>query len=120
MPAKTSLSIKALPLEAVPNNYRILSPSAFLPSTALFTLQITTIDNPNLKRTYKINVKQSNYLMQKSSLFYNLSTQYTKIASSSALSFKESLDQSLIEEADGLPMLFIEAPVNGPRGTVYI
>ncbi|CAG8827303.1 22695_t:CDS:1, partial [Dentiscutata erythropus] len=112
MPTKTaSLSIKALPLEVVSNNYQILSPSAFLPSTALFTLQITTVNDPNLKRTYKINVNQSNHLMQKSSLFYSLSTQYTRIA----LNFEESLEQSLIEEAGGLPMIFIEAPVNGLR-----
>ncbi|RHZ83178.1 hypothetical protein Glove_99g336 [Diversispora epigaea] len=117
MPTKTSsLSIKALPLEVVPNNYQILSPSAFLPTTALFTLQITTINDPSLKRTYKINVKQSNHLMQKSSLFYSLSTRYTRLA----LNFEESLEQSLIEEAGGLPMIFIEAPVNGLGGMTIV
>ncbi|CAG8567215.1 6046_t:CDS:1 [Acaulospora morrowiae] len=121
MPVKTaSLSIKALPLEAVSNAAQILSPSAILPSTSLFSLQITTLSDPNLKRTYRISVKQSNLLMQKSTLFYGLSTEYSRLASYSSLNYEETSKQKLAEEADGLPMLCIVAPVNPVNGLALV
>ncbi|CAG8484156.1 7925_t:CDS:2 [Acaulospora colombiana] len=123
MPVKTSsLSIKALPLEAISEAVQILSPSSILPSTHLFSLQITVLNDPTIKRTYKINVKQSSLLMQKSGLFYNLSTQYNNLAASySSLNHEESLKQKLLaEEAGGLPMLCIEAPVSPINGPLLV
>ncbi|RIA78789.1 hypothetical protein C1645_842317 [Glomus cerebriforme] len=131
MPVRTSsLSIKAFPLEMINKEQsekvsQILSPSSILPTTALFTLQITT--EAAAKLTYKITVKQSNNLMQKSALFYDLSTQYTDYASQSSLNSSEDNNnnnnssndftinndsslEELMKEADGLPMICIELP----------
>ncbi|CAG8710345.1 13819_t:CDS:2, partial [Racocetra fulgida] len=70
-------------------------------------LQVLTSDKPHLKKNYKITVQQSKYLMQKSALFDKLSTQFAQLASNT------SLNSDSIEEANGLPMLCIEAPVHG-------
>src|SRR4051794_36113117 len=116
----SSLNIKAFPLEVInkeqnEKTWQILSPSSILPTTALFMLHITT--EAAAKLTYKITVKQSNNLMQKSALFYDLSTQYSDYASqslnltgdnpSSDFITEESLKE-LAQEADGLPILCIE------------
>ncbi|CAB4374364.1 hypothetical protein RhiirA1_448638 [Rhizophagus irregularis] len=125
MPIKTSsLNIKAFPLEVINKEQnektsQILSPSSILPTTALFMLHITT--EAALKLSYKINVKQSNNLMQKSALFYDLSTQYTDYASQSSFNLtgdnntssdfiNDSSLKELTQEADGLPILCIELP----------
>ncbi|CAG8587232.1 31488_t:CDS:1, partial [Racocetra persica] len=97
----------ALPFEVVSKTTQILSPSLILPSTVLFMLQVLTSDKPHLKKNYKITVQQSKYLMQKSALFDKLSTQFAQLASNT------SLNSDSIEEANGLPMLCIEAPVHG-------
>ncbi|RIB21344.1 hypothetical protein C2G38_2034464 [Gigaspora rosea] len=108
MPTKTtSFNVRAFPLEVVSKTTQILSPSLILPSTVLFTLQILTSDKPHLKKNYKITVQQSKYLMQKSALFDKLSTQFEQLASNTPL------NSDTIEEANGLPMLCIEAPVHG-------
>jgi hypothetical protein len=123
MPIKTSsLNIKAFPLEVINKEQnektsQILSPSSILPTTALFMLHITT--EAALKLTYKVTVKQSNNLMQKSALFYDLSTQYTDYASQtlnlsgdniSSDFINDSSLKELTQEADGLPILCIELP----------
>ncbi|CAG8608307.1 12019_t:CDS:2 [Cetraspora pellucida] len=86
---------------------QILSPSLILPSTVLFMLQVLTSDKPHFKKLYKITVQQSKYLMQKSALFDKLSTQFAQLSSNT------SLNSDTIEEANGLPILCIEAPVHG-------
>ncbi|CAG8461662.1 7001_t:CDS:2 [Paraglomus brasilianum] len=110
MPA--NLSIKALPLESV-NPKQILSPSALLPSAHLFMLKVTTSISPPVSKLYKITVEQSNHLMQKSILFHDLATQYASVASQSVATGELSAEeeQQLVEEAQGLPMIYVEAPV---------
>ncbi|CAG8458235.1 10743_t:CDS:2 [Paraglomus occultum] len=110
MPA--NLSIKALPLEIV-NSKQILSPSALLPSAHLFMLKVTTLVSPPISKLYKITVEQSNHLMQKSILFHDLATQYASVASQSVATGELSAEEErqLVEEAQGLPMIYVEAPV---------
>ncbi|CAG8566975.1 8121_t:CDS:1 [Funneliformis mosseae] len=130
MPVGTSsLSIKALPLEVIHKERnttfsQMLSPSSILPTTSLFKLHIST--NSNTKLKYEINVQQSNNLMQRSGLFYDLSTQYNHYASQTSLEdhlansngFANSPSlEDLAQEANGLPMLCIELP-NIPIGII--